>query len=262
MSHRYPGRGGKPILNFAYRNLRKAMILLRAIDRLGKKLTYYALDLALSELVDTLAAVPDGTFQNIRCVGLHGTYEDGRAWLRDSPSVKDKTRWILWVGTSIGNFALTDVKEFLKGFAGDTLKAGRNDCMIVAADASKDGNKVEKAYNNPPTRKFILNGLNQANLVLGGDYFVDGEWEYISEWNEKERRHQAYYGALKDISFNHPDLRGIRVRKGERILIEYSYKFDEAESRELWAQAGLMEGARWSNVTGDYCPFFLPRHET
>lgn len=228
-------------------------ILLHALDCLGKRITYYALDLDRTELVRTLLAVPAGRFRNIRCVGLHGTYDDGRAWLQKSTAA---SRCVLWLGSSAGNFSLEGVAAFLRTWAAEALREGSRDSMLVGLDGCKDGEKVLLAYNDPKglTRDFILNGLWNANAVLGTPHFVPGEWEYVGEWNAEEGRHQAYYKALRDIVFT-GELAGMTVTKGERINVEYSYKFDASESRMLWSQSGLMEGAQWGNSAGDYCTY-------
>ena len=46
----------------AYRNLRKVNILLQAIDRLGKDVEYYAVDLSLPELERTFSEIPTGEY--------------------------------------------------------------------------------------------------------------------------------------------------------------------------------------------------------
>ncbi|KAI5843053.1 C-type lectin protein [Morchella snyderi] len=245
---------GGVVIELGSGNLRKVNILLHALDRLGKKITYYALDLDRSELVRTLQLIPAGTFKNVRCVGLHGTYDDGKAWLKSAATANDKSRCILWLGSSAGNFNLSGVSEFLKEWAADALRVGKPDCMLVGLDGCKVAEKVKLAYNDPKgvSREFTLNGLWHANSVMEKEYFVRGEWEFVGEWNAEEGRHQAYYEALKDITFDGA-LAGVTVKKGEKINVEYSYKFDESESHLLWEHAGLADGARWSNDAGDYC---------
>lgn len=48
------------ILIITCRNLRKVNILLQAIDRLGKDVEYYAVDLSLPELERTFSEIPTG----------------------------------------------------------------------------------------------------------------------------------------------------------------------------------------------------------
>lgn len=227
-------------------------ILLRALDRLGKRITYYALDLDRSELSRTLLTVPPGSFKNIKCVGLHGTYDDGRAWLRSY--AKDKSRCILWLGSSAGNFDLEGAAVFLREWAADVLRVGKRDSMLVGLDGCKSAGKVRRAYTDSKgiTRDFILNGLWNANGLLGEEHFVPEEWDYVGNWNAEIGRHESYCEALKDVVFT-GELLGITVEKGERINIAYSHKFDDNESRVLWSKSGLMQGAQWANAAGDYC---------
>ena len=81
------------------RNLRKVKILLEAFEAAGKEIDYYALDLSLTELERTLAAVPP--FRNVKCHGLHGTYDDGFAWLK-SIGIASRPKCIMSLGSSIG----------------------------------------------------------------------------------------------------------------------------------------------------------------
>ena len=48
------------ILTLSSRNLRKVNILLQAIDRLGKDVEYFAVDLSLPELERTFSEIPTG----------------------------------------------------------------------------------------------------------------------------------------------------------------------------------------------------------
>lgn len=47
------------------RNLRKVNILLQAIDRLGKDVEYYAVDLSLPELERTFSEIPTGKYPSL-----------------------------------------------------------------------------------------------------------------------------------------------------------------------------------------------------
>lgn len=67
------------------RNLRKTNILLNAIEELGHRVDYFALDVSLPELERTLRHLPVARFRNVRCFGLLGTYEDGREWIQRPP---------------------------------------------------------------------------------------------------------------------------------------------------------------------------------
>lgn len=244
------------LTSFSHRNLRKVNILLNALCRQGKKIDYYALDLDLSELRRTLDMLPAEPLGDVRYNGLHGTYEDGHAWLNSSPEVGDRPRCVLWLGSSLGNFKTLDAVQFLKSFIMDGLRAGSRDCMLVAIDGCKDAGRVYSAYNDQQgiTESFIMSGLTNANKILEGEYFDLDKWGYRGEWNAELGRHQAYYVPTQDIRFP-GKLDGVLVKKGELVNIEYSYKFDVSDSRHLWEEAGLVESAQWVNKNGDYCSY-------
>lgn len=200
--------------------------------------------------------VPPGTFENIQCYGLHGTYDDGRAWLKDAD--QQKARCVLWLGSSAGNFARGEAAAFLREFGTEVLRPGKHDLMLIGLDGTKNAAKVYRAYNDSAgiTTRFELYGLTYANELLGGNYFDPNDWEYIGVWNSEESRHESYCAPKKDIKFS-GKLEGASVAKGERINIEYSYKFDVQDSLKLWESAGLRQGAQWSNEEGSYCKYSL-----
>ena len=93
----------------SFRNLRKIKILLDALERANKSVSYYALDLMYDELVRTLALVPEGTYKHVRCAGLWGTYDDGLAWLKQPKNVA-RPKAILYV-EPVGVRALRDTTQ-------------------------------------------------------------------------------------------------------------------------------------------------------
>lgn len=199
------------------------------------------------------------SFQKVRFHGLHGTYDDGRAWLKTNQEIRNRPRCVLWLGSSAGNFSREEAGEFLKEFANDAIRPGTSDCMIIGLDGCKEPERVYKAYNDSEgvTEKFIMSGLKNANLILGDKLFHLDEWIYLGEWNAEAGRHQAYYVPKTDIKFS-GKLEGVQVKAGEKIHIEYSYKFDEVDAALLWKNSGVVEVAKWANQKGDYGTF----HET
>ena len=206
---------------------------------------YYALDLSLDELTRTFCEIPSRSYTHVECYGLHGTYDDGLAWLQKSEN-RSKPTWVLSLGSSLGNFNREDAANFLTGFS-QTL--GPSDSMLVGLDACKDPEKVFKAYNDSEgvTHQFNINGLVRANAVLGFDAFHVGDWDAFGVYDEVNGRHEAFYSPRKDININ-----GTTLRKGERILFEQSYKFSPQESTDLWLHAGLKPTAVFGDSTDEY----------
>lgn len=153
------------------------------------------------------------------------------------------------LGSSIGNFSRDEAAKFLKEFA-QALQL--DDTMLIGLDGCKDKEKVFRAYNDEKglTHKFIRNGLSHANKILGANVFKEKDWIVIGEYDEQAGCHQAFYSPVQDTSFDN-----VNFRAGEKIRIEQSYKYSEEERSRLWRMAGLSEGARWTDSTGDYCEY-------
>ncbi len=181
----------------------------------------------------------------MKCYGLFGTYADGLEWLKQ-PQNRDRPHCIMSMGSSIGNFNRKEAAEFLKEYA-RILQP--DDLMLIGLDACQDEEKVFHAYNDRDglTHEFIQNGLLHANKLLGEEIFRKHDWEVIGEYNCALQCHQAFYKATRDVFVGH-----MKIRAGEKIRVEESYKYSAAQSRELWQLAGLMPKASFGNQTDDY----------
>ena len=236
-------------------NLRKINILLQAIDRTGKEVDYYALDLSLTELQRTLATVPSQGYRNVRCHGLFGTYEDGLHWL-GQPKNRERPKLIVSLGSSIGNFAHGEASDFLKAFS-DTLQPG--DMLIVGIDGCQDEQRVYRAYNDcqGKTHEFYRNGLTHANKLLGQEIFEQCDWDIIGEYDTKVARHQAFFSPKNSFTRG-----GFSFKAGERIRIENAYKYTESQRNQLWLDSKLKIEASYPDSIGQYCTcrLFLCRY--
>lgn len=221
------------------------MILLQALEKTGKDVEYYALDLSLSELKRTLAATAQESYRHVRCQGLHGTYEDGLVWLK-RPENRKNPSCVLFLGSSIGNFTHAEATDFLKGFS-DVL--GPNDTMVVGVDACQDKDKVYHGYNDKEgkTREFYLNGMTHINALLGKKGFEAGKWAIVGGYDEAAARHQAFYVPTTDTAIDR-----ICVKAGEKILFEESYKYSRLQSTELWQNSGFVAREVFGNSTDNY----------
>ncbi|PSN62280.1 hypothetical protein BS50DRAFT_561514 [Corynespora cassiicola Philippines] len=243
---------GSVVVELGSGNLRKVNILLQAIDRLGKDVEYYAVDLSLPELERTFAEIPTEGYKHVKCFGLYGTYDHALDWLKSS-QIRDKPKTILWLGSSLGNFKRHELPPFLRGFR-DAIKAG--DTMLIGIDSCKIPDRVFRAYNDRDdvTHEFTMNGLKHANKIMDKPQFNLDEWEAIGEYDADAGRHQAFVSPLKDVVVD-----GVSIQKGERIRIEESYKFSPEEIKQLWADTGLAENTAYYNSTGQYGLHFISK---
>jgi L-histidine Nalpha-methyltransferase / hercynylcysteine S-oxide synthase len=171
---------------------------------------------------------------------LHGTYDDGIALLKRI----NKPKSILWLGSSIANMDREDSAAFLTRFP---MNPG--DSWVIGIDRRGDAFKVWRAYNDSQgvTRDFELNGLRNVNKILGKEEFKEGEWDYVGEYDAEGGRHEAWFVPLKDVT-----VCDINFNKGEKILVERSYKYNKREVQELWEKSGVVEAGHWSDPSKSY----------
>ena len=220
--------------------------MLQALDRGGKQIDYYALDLSLPELNRTLNAIRPGQFKHVRCWGFHGTYDDGLQWLKH-PSNRARPKVVLSMGSSVGNFERHDAVAFLESFA-NALQP--QDVMLIGVDGCLEGQKVYKAYNDDAgvTHSFYRNGLEHANRLLGHELFKEADWDIIGEFDQELECHQAFVSPKTTFGFG-----DIAFKSGERIRIERSYKYSSARQAWLWQSSGLALRASYGDSRGQYC---------
>jgi EasF-like predicted methyltransferase len=225
--------------------LRKINILLSACERAGKAVEYFALDLSLSELERTFSEISVNDFHHVKFSGLHGTYDDGLAWLSKTVSRHTPT-CVLTLGSSIGNFSREEAARFLRSFANIL---GPADLLLVGLDACQVPERVYRAYNDHEglTHKFYRNGLDRANELLGHKAFKQEDWEIVGRYNEVEGRHEAFYRALIDVSVSET-----KFKKGDMLKLEDAYKYSSNQSDKLWHTARLIKQTAFANRLDDY----------
>jgi L-histidine Nalpha-methyltransferase / hercynylcysteine S-oxide synthase len=233
-------------------NLSKTKILLRALDAGEKPISFYALDLSLSNLRRSLTDVPPTLYKHVKCHGLYGTFEDGLSWLQQSANALPQ-KCLLSLGATVGNFDRDEAAEFLNGF-GKCLRPGGKDFMLISLDACKDESRIVNAYNDPDgiNRRFNSHGLQHANEVLGEAVFKDGAWSVDGAWNADAGRHEWCYTATEEFRYAN-----IRVGVGEKLPIIYSYMYEDDERRELWEKAGLVEKHKLEATIAPYSEFWI-----
>ena len=204
------------------------------------------MDLSLSELSRTLSEIKHDDYKYVKCRGLHGTYNDGLAWLQ-RPENQSKPRIVVFLGSSLGNFTRTEASTFLKGFA--EVLVNEKDAMLIGLDACQNKERVYHGYNDSEgkTREFYLNGLTHANMLIGHEEFKEGLWNAVGEYDEIEGRHQAFYVPAEDVVID-----GVQIKAGEKIRFEESYKYSRSQSAKLWHASGLVTQTVFQNSRGDY----------
>ncbi|KAI9001906.1 hypothetical protein BC832DRAFT_601763 [Gaertneriomyces semiglobifer] len=247
-------------------SMRKTKYLLEAIERKGlRNVTYYPVDLSRSSLQECIGPLTLA-FPTITFLGLLGCYEDAVHYVKETlPATTRKT--FLWLGSSIGNLNREQAGAFLRHVCQEGMNEG--DVFVCGIDRRNESALVGSAYNDSHglTRDFIINGLDHVNRIFGVNIFDRGDFEYVSIYNDREGRHEAYYKSLRRQTLTFPCNDGttsatvnVTLESGEMINVEYSYKYSKTEVQQLTETAKLYYVGKWTDNRDmyDLCLFQKP----
>lgn len=203
---------------------------------------------------------------------------------------------ILFLGSSIGNFARGDDASFLRSLP---LRPGSGDTLLLGLDHDNGRQKIELAYNDPNghTRDFIMNGLTAAGRFMGDEHLFDPEkWEYVGRYNEGKgigfsdlflhilnasiaARHEAYYKSKVtqtvidptskiEFSFLKDELIQVEVSRKVRTptyrsseLYQHFSQYSDEAVYALFSGANLRPVYRWVDSASQYSLWLLERPE-
>lgn len=151
---------------------------------------------------------------------------------------------VYFPGSTIGNLAPHEARQFLKGVAGLCRHGGG---LLIGVDLKKDTRLLEAAYDDREgvTAAFNLNLLARINRELGGEFDL------------ARFRHRAFYDETEgriEMQLVSSCRQSVRVERsvfgfgeGEPITTEYSYKYEVAEFAKLAATAGFACVRVWTD---------------
>ncbi|PWY92202.1 hypothetical protein BO70DRAFT_348621 [Aspergillus heteromorphus CBS 117.55] len=238
------------IVDLGSASLDKVIVLLDALEEQKKNVTYYALDLSYEELESTLRTLPTDKYRHVQCAALHGTFEDGLEWMKNDPQASTRPHCVLFLGSTIGNFSRSNAASFIRNMATSALTAQPDkSSILIGMDSCKLPTKILRAYTSEGVVPFAMAGLKYASTILRDgqgdeaataiDVFQTDDWYYLSEYNHIQGRHEASYTPRnRDIRLGAP-LEHVVVKKGEKVRFGYSHKYDEAERKALFSNAGV-----------------------
>jgi len=223
----------------------KTKLLLDAFFQSKKQVHYVPIDISESILKESAEKLLK-QYDNIKITANCGLYQQGISYVASNYS--DKSKLILFLGTSIGNFSRSEAVEFLC----EIRKLMQpDDRLLIGIDLRKEKSVVEKAYNDSQkvTSSFNLNLLDRINRELGGN-FVKEQFEHIAMYQEDEGKINMFLRSLQDqkvhISFFNSDVFFI---KGELIHTENSVKYSKLEIDSLAFQSGFSIETMWFDPT-------------
>ena len=157
---------------------------------------------------------------------------------------RNETPVIFFPGSTIGNFDITEINQFLK-MTHECI--GGKGYFLVSVDLKKDRKIIEGAYNDRAgiTAEFNKNVLNRINSELSGDFDLN-YFKHVAFYDDIKGRIEMYLESLKlqtvRIGNNNFDF-----KKGERIQTEYSYKFSISEFQNIVRRSNFMPLKFWTD---------------
>ena len=205
-------------------------------------------DVSASALRDATRRLQEN--RTVHIVTHEAAYEDGLRALATHTVDQGRTM-VLFLGSNIGNFDPPGATMFLQRIR-ESLADG--DALLVSADLVKPERQVLLAYDDPlgVTAAFNKNLLLHVNDALGAAFDVTA-FDHRATWNAPASRVEMHLVSRIEQHVDIP-LAGVsvRLRRGEAIWTESSYKYTPAAFDQLLDGAGLSPRARWLDQDGQF----------
>jgi dimethylhistidine N-methyltransferase len=147
-------------------------------------------------------------------------------------------RFVLFIGSSIGNFDEADAIELLRSVR---RGLGSGEALLLGADEKKSLDVLLPAYDDASgvTARFNKNVLGRINRELGANIDLDS-FQHVALWNEERSRVEMHLESLRDQTVRVPALAvEIEFVRGERIHTESSHKYSAEQVARLFRQSGF-----------------------
>ncbi len=151
----------------------------------------------------------------------------------------EETRLVLFLGSTIGNFADDEAAAFLRALRS---VMGGGDRFLLGLDRVKDTRVLHAAYNDAAglTAAFNRNVLHVINRELDGG-FRPQSFAHRAIYNESEARIEMYLDALEAQRVPIGALSTqVAFAEGEPMLTEISRKFTPASIQSMLGRGGFV----------------------
>ncbi len=234
------------LIEYGSGDSRKIRILLDACDALS----YIPIDISRNHLVTNARLI----FKDYSNLNVYPVCADYTKPLEIPVKNTHHNLVGYFPGSSIGNFEPSDARLFLRRVRDTVGFSGR---LLIGVDTKKSTNTLNAAYNDESgvTKAFNLNLLHHLNARIGTN-FNTSEFEHLSYYNKKLGRIEIYLVSTVDqlVSLNGQTF---RLKEGERIHTEHSYKYSLDEFILLAEDAGFEYGNCWSDRNAQFMLLLL-----
>ena len=217
----------------------KTRLILDIFTKLQQSTQYFPIDISdiLTESSEQLLL----DYSSLYITGIVDTYDGGLQFLKNYDAKKN---FIVFFGSSFGNFSPVDGVNFLKKINA-TMKSG--DLFLIGLDLVKDSKVLESAYNDSQgvTAQFNLNILSRINDELDADFNLSNFSHYCI-YNKKDQRIEMYLKSLvnQSVIISKSNII-VDFKKDELIHTEYSHKYTLKQIPTLLEDAGFKINHIW-----------------
>ncbi len=151
---------------------------------------------------------------------------------------------VYFPGSTLGNF---DYDEALQIMRNIRSAVGSGGGALIGVDLKKDAAELEAAYNDRAgvTAEFTLNMLTHLNRAVGTN-FDTSAFRHDARYDKEAGRIETNLVSLSDQVVK---LAGVTFKfaKEERMLVEYSHKYDLEDLDRLARQASMKVAHVWTD---------------
>lgn len=219
----------------------KTRKLLEILTLKHNDIEYYPID--ISDILKDSSINLHDEYDNLRITGIIDQYETGLEFIRQIDHAK---KIVAFLGSSLGNFDSQNAIEFLSKIHSSMRKG---DLFLLGLDLVKNLRVLEKAYNDSKgiTAKFNLNLLSRINRELQANFDED-KFEHVAIFNKKHSRIEMYLKSkVKQQVFISAMSLLLKLRKGELIHTEYSYKYTVPKIKQMAHETGFRPLQIWTD---------------
>jgi L-histidine Nalpha-methyltransferase len=214
---------------------------------------YYPIDISSAALIKCHQEL--GHIGAISMVGLETSYLEG---LEEAVACRrpDQTFLVLFLGSTIGNFAPPAAETFL-GDIRRHLMPG--DALLLGTDLEKSVHDMLFAYDDPAgvTAAFNRNLLARINRELGGD-FILRNFEHQARYQATDRRIEMHLRSTRrqTVSIQAANF-ACTFTDGETIWTEACHKFRAEEIPDIARRIGFLCEAQWIDTEWTFAETLL-----
>lgn len=147
-------------------------------------------------------------------------------------------------GSTIGNFEPEEATNFMRNVAS---LCGKDGSLLLGVDLKKDVRTLEAAYNDEEgvTAAFNLNLMSRIQKEFDADLSLES-FAHDAVFDEEHSRIEMHIVSLEE-QLAKLDGKVVPFKKGERIVTEYSYKYDLDDFGALADRAGFKVSSVWTD---------------